>query len=64
MNLDPPVIAVPLRKPLDIKKRNDFVLEMKELLGGEKVFDYINFFNENFELEKTELVDLYFKKFC
>ena len=39
-------------KPIDSKKRNEFVITMKGLFGDEKVYDYVKMHDENSELSQ------------
>lgn len=40
------------RKPVDVKKKNECIIMMKEFFGPDKVYDYIKFFDENSELSQ------------
>ena len=51
-------------KEIDAIKRNRCVLALKKLFGESKIPEYINFFNQNYELTIEEVVEKYTAKEC
>lgn len=38
------------KRPVDARKKNECIIQMKDLFGPENVYEYIKFFDENSEL--------------
>lgn len=59
----PPEKIQPEKSVLDsaakVKKRNDFVLQMKEYFGPENVMSYISFFDKWSDLDLEEITQKY-----
>lgn len=52
------------KKPVivDVKKKNECIIQMKDLFGTDKVYEYIKFFDENSEHSAEEIINLYIEK--
>lgn len=46
-------------KKIDIIKRNKFILEMKDLFGEEKVFEYLGFYDQHSDETNENIIAKY-----